>query len=41
MGLIASAHDISFVITTGDNFYVNGVSDIDDPKWFYDFGTSW
>ena len=26
-------YDVDFVISTGDNFYVNGVISVDDPQW--------
>lgn len=29
--------DINFVISTGDNFYENGVAGIDDPLWWISF----
>ena len=33
MGQAAAALDAAFVISVGDNFYEDGVTGIDDPKW--------
>jgi len=33
MGETAKALDAAFVISVGDNFYEDGVTSIDDPKW--------
>lgn len=33
MGDTASARGCRFVISTGDNFYPQGVASVDDPKW--------
>lgn len=33
MGLYGTKYQASFVISTGDNFYLHGVESIEDPKW--------
>jgi tartrate-resistant acid phosphatase type 5 len=33
MGRIGEELDIDFVISTGDNFYENGLTGIDDPSF--------
>ncbi len=33
MAMVAKATDARFVISTGDNFYPDGVSSVDDPQW--------
>lgn len=33
MGIVAHEIDSRFVITTGDNFYYDGVHSVDDPHW--------
>lgn len=37
MNYYAHEYDVKFVISTGDNFYINGVRSIDDPQWIYSF----
>jgi len=37
MNYYAHEYDVKFVISTGDNFYINGVRSIDDPQWAYSF----
>lgn len=37
MAKVADARGLNFVVSTGDNFYPNGVSDIDDPRWKTNF----
>jgi hypothetical protein len=37
MGLAARIVEPEFIISTGDNFYPNGVSSVDDPAWDYSF----
>jgi tartrate-resistant acid phosphatase type 5 len=33
MAHVGAAESIKFVISTGDNFYPNGVASVDDPQW--------
>lgn len=33
MGLIGETADIDFVISTGDNFYEDGLTGVDDPAF--------
>lgn len=33
MGIIGEKLDIDFIISTGDNFYDDGLTDIDDPAF--------
>ena len=33
MGRIGTTLDIDFVISTGDNFYENGLTSVDDPSF--------
>ncbi len=37
MNYYAHEYQAKFIITTGDNFYENGVRSIDDPQWIYSF----
>ena len=37
MGVVGEQLDIDFVISTGDNFYDNGLKGIDDPAFDYSF----
>lgn len=37
MALLAKKIDLDFIITTGDNFYENGVNSINDPLWKTNF----
>lgn len=33
LGIVAEEIGASFVVTTGDNFYYDGVASVDDPHW--------
>ncbi len=33
MGIVAAALGSHFTVSVGDNFYGNGVSDVDDPRF--------
>ncbi len=33
MGEVATATNAKFILSTGDNFYPNGVASVDDPQW--------
>uniref|UniRef100_A0A5B7BSI5 Purple acid phosphatase n=1 Tax=Davidia involucrata TaxID=16924 RepID=A0A5B7BSI5_DAVIN len=37
MGILGKKHDIDFVISTGDNFYEDGLRGIDDPAFYESF----
>lgn len=37
MGVIGEELDIDFVISTGDNFYEDGLTGIDDPNFYESF----
>ncbi|XP_043806751.1 purple acid phosphatase 4 isoform X1 [Manihot esculenta] len=37
MGIIGEKSDIDFVISTGDNFYENGLTGVDDPAFYESF----
>ena len=37
MGIVADSMGADFVISTGDNFYSNGVSSVDDSQWMSSF----
>lgn len=37
MGRVGKELDIEAVISTGDNFYPNGVQSLEDPQWFVSF----
>lgn len=37
MGLIGEKVDIDFVISTGDNFYEDGLTGVDDPAFTESF----
>lgn len=37
MGIIGEKLDIDFVISTGDNFYENGLTGVDDDAFFDSF----
>ncbi|XVF85549.1 hypothetical protein PTKIN_Ptkin17bG0126100 [Pterospermum kingtungense] len=39
MGLVGEKLDIDFVISTGDNFYENGLTGVDDPAFNESFST--
>ena len=33
MGGFASEHNVEFLLALGDNFYYDGVKDVDDPRF--------
>lgn len=37
MGIIGEELDIDFIISTGDNFYDNGLKGVDDPLFYESF----
>ena len=37
MGEYAARHDAAFVVSTGDNFYMEGVGSVDDPLFRTNF----
>ena len=37
MGIVGEKLDIDFVISTGDNFYDNGLTGVDDPAFHESF----
>ncbi|PON60842.1 Acid phosphatase, type [Parasponia andersonii] len=37
MGIVGEKLDIDFVISTGDNFYENGLTDVNDPAFYESF----
>ena len=37
MDVYSRKHNVEFIITTGDNFYPSGVTDISDPHWKLSF----
>lgn len=37
MGEWCAEYDCDFIVTTGDNFYPDGVTGVDDPRWY----TNW
>lgn len=37
MGIVGEKLDIDFIISTGDNFYDNGLTGPDDPAFEYSF----
>ncbi len=37
MNTVAEKLDAEFVISTGDNFYPDGVASVEDPNWYFSF----
>jgi len=37
MGIVGEKLDIDFVISTGDNFYEDGLKGVDDPAFYQSF----
>ena len=37
MGIVGEKLDIDFVISTGDNFYDDGLTGVDDPAFYESF----